>query len=1020
MSINKIKDFGFYKLTAPIQEQANSFVSYVVSPDGKSYFIKIPKGLQSGSAAGRMFSNMLQKLKSINNPYLGKVIDYGFEQGYAYIIMEDYSQYKPLQLLVSDNGYSLSKTMQLWYKCAAALHTLSGSNLFHRDLQPANILVHNDELKLVDIGWAELEHTISQTEQQLNLAKEFAAPELIQQNESLNRRHSDVYSLAQIVVYLILEHQLFYEYRNTDKRLELIKENFENRISVDALEQLLHTLKKCLDLIPQNRFGNYVELQEAIKKLIDADTLAPLDAKVDSILPRLSRSQDHEFYKWKTLITEEMDFIKANAFTVSYSERTIDAQKSEAIFKLQDIEDQKVMDFINKTRKEDDITIVIPGTHKDSRGRAASIGYTESYNKQSKELKVKNFTGDADAIPMRGTLAQDIEKELIQYKRQQAAITDFKKGDMVNPELRNYLFNAHQLPEAGFINSNLQIISQTKQHTPVPFKNSQLNAVEKSLFRAPYVLIQGPPGTGKTTVITEVIRQLVKRNPEVKILITSQTNLAVDNVLKKIASDKNIRFIRLGAEERISFNELKKESYENKLKTWGDKSREKSKAHFKAHYKATELNPILNTIVSTFEANKHNWKEAKQKLMQVLSFGKHAYVGLSSHLDTKDTFEKALKPLLPQQYHQYSQLKNIQDKWLQIISNIHDKPAITERLMRSVNVIASTCNHIAAGLYRNHKFNFDYMIMDEAAKATLPETLVPLNMAKNVILIGDHKQLPPLVLSTKSVKEKVVQKLKTQLDEENIDFDKMYLEEPTLFETMYESASTDYKELLDTQFRMPISLGNMVSKFVYNRDLKSEEGMCGASHTISNFGPLVFIDTSTSPLRFSKQNKHSHSNAYNAKTIFNVLQYIDQFEEVKGYTIGIITGYLAQVSELEKLLSGKTFKNIQVPNDFKRANDRELVISTVDKFQGSEKDIIIFDVVKSEVNGSLGFLAMPNRINVAFSRAQRLMIAVGDTDFIKNTSSQILAKKVLLQEFTEYMLDKAQVINAEEIEKLKP
>ena len=45
---------------------------------------------------------MLQKLKSINNPYLGKVIDYGFEQGYAYIIMEDYSQYKPLQLLVME------------------------------------------------------------------------------------------------------------------------------------------------------------------------------------------------------------------------------------------------------------------------------------------------------------------------------------------------------------------------------------------------------------------------------------------------------------------------------------------------------------------------------------------------------------------------------------------------------------------------------------------------------------------------------------------------------------------------------------------------------------------------------------------------------------------------------------------------------------------------------------------------------------------------------------------------------
>ena len=1018
MSIHNIKAFGFYTLTAPLQEQANSFVSYVALPDGKSYFIKIPKGLQSGSAAGRMFSNMLQKLKSIHHPYLGKVIDYGVEQSYAYIIMEDYSQYQPLQLLVTDGAYSLSNTLQIWYKCAAALHTLSGSNLFHRDLQPANILVHHDELKLVDIGWAELEHTISQTEQQLHLAKEFAAPELIQQNESLNRRHSDVYSLAQVVVYLIVGHQLFYEYRNTDKRLEHIKEHFENRIAVDVLELLLLTLKKCLELTPQNRFGNYVELQEAIKKIIDSDILAPIDATVDMALPRLSKSQDIEFYKWKTLIKEEMDFIKKNAFTVKYSQRTIDAQKSEAVFKLLDIEDQKVFNFITKTRKEEDITLLIPGTHKDHRGRSASIGYADSYNKQTKELKVKNFTGHADATPMSGTLAEDIEKELIQYKRQQAAIIDFKKGDIVNPDLRNYLFNAQQLSEVGFINSNLQIISQTKQHTAVPFKHSQLNAVEKSLFRAPFVLIQGPPGTGKTTVITEVIRQLVKRNPEVKILITSQTNLAVDNVLKKIATDKNIRFIRLGAEDRISFNELKKESYDNKLKTWGDRAREKSKAHFKAHYKASELNPILNSIVTTFETNKHNWKEAKQKLTQVLSFGKHAYVGLATQLNTKDTFEKALQPFLPEQNNQYRQLKAIQDKWLQIISNIHDKPAITERLMRSVNVMASTCNHIASGAYRHYKFNFDYMIMDEAAKATLPETLVPLNMAKNVILIGDHKQLPPLVLSTKSVKEKVEQKLKIQFNEVIIDFDKMYLEEPTLFETMYEKAPSDYKELLDTQFRMPECLGDMVSKFVYKRQLKSEEGNCGAAHHIKHFEQLVFVDTSDSALRFSKQNGHSHSNAYNAKIIFSILQYIDQFDEVKDYTIGIITGYLSQVSELEKLLRGKVFKNIKVPDDFRKTNEKELVISTVDKFQGSEKDIIIFDVVKSEVNGSLGFLAMPNRINVAFSRAQRLMIAVGDTDFIKNTPSKN-GENVLLQEFTKYMLDNAQVINSEDIEKLK-
>ena len=1155
MDVKEIKKFGFYSLAAELQELPNSYTSYVNAPDGVTYFIKIPKGLQSGSAAGRMFSNTLQKLKSINNPFVGKIVDYGIEQGFFYLVMEDYSSYQTLTNLASNDPFTLSEALRLWYKCTMAMQSLSGSNIFHRDLHPDNILLSDNGFKIIDIGWAELEHAISKNEQQIIVAKEFAAPELIQQNESLNRRHSDIYSLAQIIVYLLLGHALFFEHRNNTRRLQLLKAKYLDEPQEEAAELLVDTIKKCLDPEPQKRFNDYVSLLDAVKKLIGSSAgiengtalLFPLDdradltqlitntsegiyielaknaddkyplrlatkdfyvdgaieipcvqtfakkeklkvlalpenttafiigeyfhksefdvnhkrihdrilkygyfisginldnlyqvtdaeqkfinvvelnerlrieLKVDNLVPPLVKSQDTEFMKWDTLLKEEMAYIKENAFTIKYSEVKIEESKSEATFKLVNPVVQTVLDFISKTRKEDEITLVIPGSTKDRRGRDVSIGYADYYNKDIKELKLKNFSGDKNAIPFNGVLAEDIEKELIQYKRQRSAMTDFKKAEMVNPELRKYIFNAAQLPEAGLIQSGIEVISKTKDNKPVPFKDSQINAVEKSLFRAPYVLIQGPPGTGKTTVITEVIRQLVKRNPEVKILITSQTNLAVDNVLKKIAKDKNIRFIRLGAEDKISFQELRKESYDSKLKTWGDRARNKSQQHFTSNYKKTELNLVLQKIVDVYEANKHNWKEAKVKLTQVLSFGKHAYVGLATNLESKADFENGLKQFLPEQLSTYNQVKSIHNKWLQIISNINDKPAITQRMVNSVNVIAATCNHIAAGMYRNYKFTFDYMIMDEAAKATLPETLVPLNMAKNVILIGDHKQLPPLVLSTKSVKQKVEEKLKTQLDEANIDFNKMYLEEPTLFETMYENAPDDYRELLDTQFRMPLTLGNMVSKFVYKNKLKSEEGNCGAPHSIIPFEPIVLVDTSDSEKRFSKQNGHSHANAYNAKIIHDLLVYIDSFDEVKNYTVGVITGYSSQVNELERMLRGKKFKNIVVPEDFRNASEKELVVSTVDKFQGSEKDIIIFDVVKSEVNGTLGFLAMENRINVAFSRAQRLMICVGDAKFIKNTPSKT-GKKVLLQEFTEFMLSNAQVLASEEIEKLK-
>ena len=74
----------------------------------------------------------------------------------------------------------------------------------------------------------------------------------------------------------------------------------------------------------------------------------------------------------------------------------------------------------------------------------------------------------------------------------------------------------------------------------------QLEAVAKSLLAKDLALIQGPPGTGKTTVIAEIIWQTLLREPEAKILITSQTNLAVDNALERLKGKKLVRPIRVG------------------------------------------------------------------------------------------------------------------------------------------------------------------------------------------------------------------------------------------------------------------------------------------------------------------------------------------------------------------------------------------------------------------------------------------------------------------------------------------
>lgn len=93
-----------------------------------------------------------------------------------------------------------------------------------------------------------------------------------------------------------------------------------------------------------------------------------------------------------------------------------------------------------------------------------------------------------------------------------------------------------------------------------------MEAVAKSLLAKDLALIQGPPGTGKTTVIAEIIWQTLLREPEAKILITSQTNLAVDNALERLKGKKLVRPLRIGKIEK--FEDAGKVYSNERLKQW--------------------------------------------------------------------------------------------------------------------------------------------------------------------------------------------------------------------------------------------------------------------------------------------------------------------------------------------------------------------------------------------------------------------------------------------------------------------
>jgi hypothetical protein len=83
-------------------------------------------------------------------------------------------------------------------------------------------------------------------------------------------------------------------------------------------------------------------------------------------------------------------------------------------------------------------------------------------------------------------------------------------------------------------------------------------------------------------------------------------------------------------------------------------------------------------------------------------------------------------------------------------------------------------------------------------------------------------------------------------------------------------------------------------------------------------------------------------------------------------SMAVIAMYAEQVERLRQALGRRRFK-------------RPVKIDTVDSFEGREEDMVVISLVRSNERGRIGFLRVPNRLNVAISRAKHLVACIGDS-----------------------------------------
>ena len=526
----------------------------------------------------------------------------------------------------------------------------------------------------------------------------------------------------------------------------------------------------------------------------------------------------------------------------------------------------------------------------------------------------------------------------------------------INPNLSNFLFDPRYASETV---SDIEMVKEQIKERQIEsnMNEKQREAVAKAIEAQDIAFIQGPPGTGKTTVIAEIIWQEVLRNPSCKILLTSQTNTAVDNALERLQGKRGIRPIRIpkiNGEARM-VREGKRYLL-SQLQEWSEQPTEDNSDN--------AVNIWVDTIL--------NEMDPSDKYSQVIGRWRQ-------DLTQKDQFVRK---------------------------------SFTESYLRNVNLVAATCSicgsrsfgEIYNQIFGSNDMEFDVVIMDEASKATPLEMAIPMVLGKKIILIGDHKQLPPMV-DDDEIKEAIRKIGRGDL------VDKLENIKESQFKRLFEASQKMRQSLvstLDTQYRMHKQIMNCIAHF-YKDDI--DGGLkCGIEDSMdsedwTNRGSRYhglenspFINPNVHAIWVDvdgKEEKNGHSpyNRAELKAIEKILknlrasngykEYMSHCNRPEDEEIGIITFYGAQVKELQKMYKEGKFG----PGKYK--------IDVVDSFQGMERNIVIISTVRTD---KIGFAKAIERINVAFSRAKRLLIVVGDKDFFAkdpNYRTSIQAMEVI-------------------------
>ncbi|MBX7099045.1 MAG: DNA2/NAM7 family helicase [Myxococcaceae bacterium] len=434
--------------------------------------------------------------------------------------------------------------------------------------------------------------------------------------------------------------------------------------------------------------------------------------------------------------------------------------------------------------------------------------------------------------------------------------------------------------------------TEKPQPLELPLNAEQAEAAARALAARDYFLVHGPPGTGKSTVLGHVARRAAEQGH--KVLLTAASNAAVDHLLE-VCLEQGLKGVRVGHPARVL-------------------------PHLVEHTLDELVDAHPDRIAS---------RELFDEGFELLGFARKQRTQGRSR-------------------QRFSEARSAQAEAGRCFDEARalEKRAVAQ-VLDGAQVVAATlatcAGHTVSGL------RFDLALVDEAAQAVEPLTLLAFLRAPKVVLAGDPQQLPPTVKSQDAAAKGLA---------------------VSLFERLHRASGSAACTLLKEQHRFHAALMEFPSATMYGGALRAHPDAAGRTLATQlkeadglDAPPLLFLDTAGKG--FEEAAPHGGASLANDGEAQLVLARARELlrRGLSPTELAIISPYRAQAQRLAEALS-------DVP---------QVEVDTIDAFQGREKDAVLVSLVRSNGDQALGFLEDLRRMNVALTRARRHLFVVGDS-----------------------------------------